>query len=76
MTTYLVAVTENIQEPIIGTVTVHQHYTDNCNPAYEEVMAGQYGSWSGEGAVNVNVNILVFDDHAFAPMQDVEVYRG
>lgn len=76
MTTYLVTVTETIQEPVIGTVTVHQHYTDKCDADYEEVMAGRYGAWSGEGTVNVNVNILAFDDHAFAPVRGVEVYRG
>lgn len=76
MTTYLVTVTENIQEPIIGTVAVHQHYTDKCDVDYEEIMAGQYGSWNGEGTVNVGVNILAFDDHAFAAVRGVEVYLG
>lgn len=61
---FLVTVLEQITSPIIGQDVADQHYTENVNLDYEEVMAGAFGTWSGEGGVSgVTLNVVEFADH-------------
>lgn len=69
---FVITYVEKIETPIIGEDVVHQHYANQVHPDYEEVVAGQYGTWNGEGGVNVEVRIAdLGHDHTFAPTNAV-----